>query len=208
MLDSPSGPMARILVVCTGNVCRSPVAEGFLRSALQGRFGDEAPLVASAGTAGWEGEPAMRETVLAAAERGVEISGHIARRLLKEHIEASDLVIAMAGEHRDTVTGSMPEAAARTFTLKELVRLLEGLTANEQGSEPAGTLVRRIVGADALRRAGFPGNPGDEDIADPLGLPLESYRAVAWELDEWCRRLVDGLFGSVQAPAAVTGEED
>ncbi|MGZ8625275.1 MAG: arsenate reductase/protein-tyrosine-phosphatase family protein, partial [Actinomycetota bacterium] len=47
--------MASILVVCTGNVCRSPVAEGLLRAALERRFGERAPVVASAGTAGWEG---------------------------------------------------------------------------------------------------------------------------------------------------------
>jgi hypothetical protein len=53
-----------------------------------------------------------------------------------------------------------------------------------------------------LRLEGFTGNPLDDDIVDPLGLPLESYRAVAWELGEWCGRLVDGLFGMDQVSSA------
>ena len=49
---------------------------------------------------------------------------------------------------------------------------------------------------------GFQGNPFDEDVADPIGLPLQSYRAIAWELDEWIARLVDGLYGAEPVPAA------
>ena len=45
--------MARVLVVCTGNVCRSPIAEGLLRAAFAERLGDGAPEVSSAGTMGW-----------------------------------------------------------------------------------------------------------------------------------------------------------
>ena len=47
-------------------------------------------------------------------------------------------------------------------------------------------------------------NPYDEDIVDPLGMPLETYRAIAWELDDWIDRLLVGLFGPV--PAGVAGE--
>ena len=190
--------MAFILVVCTGNVCRSPIAEGMLRAALEARLGDEAPMVASAGTAGWEGSGAMPESVAAAAEHGVDISGHAARRLEPEHVGAADLVIGMAAEHRDHVAHAMPEAVGRTFTLKELVRLIEALTPADPAGEPLSQRVRR---ADELRRGGFDGNPHDEDVVDPLGLPLESYRAIAWELEAWCDRLADGLAGAVPAPS-------
>lgn len=199
--------MASMLVVCTGNVCRSPMAEGFLRSALRRRFGDDAPLVASAGTAGWEGSPAMDESVRAAAEREVDISGHVARRLLKEHVAAADLVVCMAGEHRDAIVRSVPEAAVKTFTLKELVRLLQALPKPGEGGGSQ-TLVERIAEADRLRSSGFQGNTYDEDVVDPLGLPLDSFRAVGWELDEWSGRLVDGLFGRVAARASLWGEDE
>jgi protein-tyrosine phosphatase len=148
----------------------------------------------------------MPESVEAAAERDVDISGHVGRRLTVEQVQGADLVLAMAGEHRDAVAYEVPEAASRTFTLKELVRLLEGLPAVPDGGEPGGRLVRRIEEADRLRASGFAGNPNDDDVADPLGLPLEAFRAVAWELDEWCHRVADGIYGKAAARAAAGAE--
>lgn len=194
--------MASILVVCTGNVCRSPLAEGFLRAAFEGRLGVSAPAVSSAGTAGWEGSPAMPESVAAAAERGVDISGHRGRALTREHVDDADLIVAMAAEHRDAVARSVPDAEGRTFTLKELVRLLDELRDADTSEPQPEALAARLAEADRLRRRGFEGNPHDEDVVDPLGMPIDSYRAVAWELGEWSRRLADGLFGLAPAEAA------
>lgn len=187
--------MASILVVCTGNVCRSPIAEGVLRAALEARLGERAPLIASAGTAGWEGSGAMPESVVAAEELGVDISGHTARRLRSEHVRAADLVLGMAAEHRDEVADAMPEAAGRTFTLKELVTLLEALPSDPDADPSSDGLSVRVRQADELRRSGFEPNRYDEDVVDPLGLPLEGYRAIASELNRWCDRLVDALVG-------------
>ena len=92
-------------------------------------------------------------------------------------------------------------APGKAFTLKELVRLLEALPAAEAG-DPDTVLADRIARADTLRRSGYEGNPHDEDVADPLGMPLESFRAVAWELDELTGRLADGLFGREPARTA------
>lgn len=190
--------MTSILVVCTGNVCRSPLAEGFLRAALERRLGADAPVVTSAGTAGWHGSAAMPESVEAARERGVDISTHVARRLAVEHAEGADLVVAMAAEHRDAIAALRPELADRTFTLKELVRLVESLPPADPGSDD---IVSRIAAAAARRRDGFRGNPLDDDVVDPLGMPLDNYRAVAWELDEWTERLAEGLAGPVRVQA-------
>ena len=198
--------MVSILVVCTGNVCRSPLAEGFLRATLEGRLGPSAPAVSSAGTAGWEGSPAMAESVAAAAERGVDISGHRGRALTREHVDDADLIVAMAAEHRDAVARSVRDAEGRTFTLKELVRLLDELP-DAAASEPQPeALAARLAEADRLRRSGFEGNPHDEDVVDPLGMPIDTYRAVAWELDEWSRRLADALFGLAPANVAATDQ--
>jgi protein-tyrosine phosphatase len=188
--------MAAILVVCTGNVCRSPIAEGMVREALEARFGRDAPVVASAGTAGWDGSPAMPASVVAAAELGVDVSSHVARRLLPVHVGDAALVIAMAAEHRERIVRAVPEAAGRTFTLKELVRLLEALPPADPRTVTAETWNLRVADAEALRRKGSAIRQDDEDVVDPLGLPLEAYRAIAWELQGWCRRLVDGLAGS------------
>jgi low molecular weight protein-tyrosine phosphatase len=206
--------MASILVVCTGNVCRSPIAEAFLRSALRARFGDRAPSVASAGTSGWEGSRAEPGSVAAAAERGLDVSGHRARRLRNDDVDGATLVVTMATEHRDDIADLHPRVADRTFTLKELVRLLEGPPASEPGPASLGaadpeTLLRdRVAEAHELRRAGFGGNPHDEDVVDPLGMPAETYRAVAAELQEWCERLAAALFGLAPAHAAAGAEVD
>ena len=198
--------MTSILVICTGNICRSPVAEGFLRASLIERFGDRSPSVSSAGTSGWEGSTAMGESIEAARELGVDITPHRARELLPEHVEVADLVLAMAREHEAAVSRSLPDAAAKTFTLKELVRLLESLPPAPAPGDPA-SLPKRVAEAYALRHNGFTGNPQDEDVIDPLGMPLETYRSVAWELRDWIGRLVDGLYGAREAQGAGTLEE-
>ncbi len=190
-----------ILVVCTGNVCRSPIAEGMLRAMLEERLGEAAPLVASAGTAGSDGRTrtATAEAIAAAAELGIDIAGHRARGLRAEHLRAADLVIAMAEEHVEAAVELEPSAAERAFTLKELVRLLEAVPDPEVGATPRETLRARVRQAHELRRRGGPRNPLDTGVVDPIGQGLEVYRAVAWELREWCTRLVDAL-----APAAST----
>lgn len=192
--------MARVLVVCTGNVCRSPIAEGLLRAAFLERLGDGAPEVGSAGTMGWEGSGADPNSIAAAAERGADISGHVARALSTAALASADLVLAMSSEHALAVVREAPEAASRTFTLKELVRLLEALPEVEDASLER--LSERIAEADRLRREGFEGDPRDEGIADPLGMPLDMFRAVAAELDAWCSRLADGLVGRTHARTA------
>ena len=197
--------MAGVLVVCTGNVCRSPIAEGLLRSRLTSRFGADAPAVASAGTMGWVGSSADPASVEAAAERGIDISSHRARALSAAEARTAHLLLAMATEHVEAIEGLVPDAGTRTFTLKELVRLLEALPP-EVGGDPAAALRSRVLQAETLRRSRFEGNPHDVDVADPLGMPLESFRAIAWELDGWCSRLADGLYGRAPARAG-TGVE-
>ncbi|HEY7762134.1 MAG TPA: low molecular weight phosphatase family protein [Actinomycetota bacterium] len=199
--------MTSILVVCTGNICRSPIAEGLLRDALATRFGSEAPSVSSAGVFGVHGSSATPEAVAAAAERGTDIGAHVARRVSAMPPIDDDLVVCMAREHRDALVDTDDRLRDRVFTLKELVRLVESLPPVGVGTGPD-SLPGRVAEAAAARTDGFAGNPHDEDVADPLGLPMQSYRAVAWELDEWVERLVDGLFGPMEARVASGGRSE
>jgi protein-tyrosine phosphatase len=185
--------MTSILVICTGNICRSPIAEGLLRDALRRRFGVSAPSVASAGTSGLEGSGAMPESVLAASELGIDIGGHVARRLTPALAAEADLLLCMARDHRDMFGPPLDE---RAFTLKELVRALETLPPPAADAGPE-ALRERVAAADQARRSGAVANPYDDDIADPLGQPLEAYRAIAWEIETWNDRLVSSLFGSL-----------
>ncbi len=196
--------MSSILVVCTGNICRSPIAEGLLRKALTSRFGERAPSVSSAGIWGVVGSDATPEAVAAAEERGVDIRNHVARGVSGMPPIDDDLVLGMAREHREALVDLDERLRDRAFTLKEFVRLVESLPPAVDG-DPSVSLRERVAEAAAARADGFQGNPHDEDVVDPLGLPMQSYRAVAWELDEWIARLVDGLFGPVEVRAASEG---
>lgn len=161
---------------------------------LTERVGPSAPEVSSAGTIAHDGEPATIEAIDVASAYGIDASSHAARRLTRDDLADAHLVLAVSTEHRDEVNRLDAQAATKTFTLKELVRLLEDLPDRADGGGPE-SLAARIAEAQAHRRAGFDGNPDDEDIADPLGHPLGTYRAVAWELASWSERLVRGLFG-------------
>jgi protein-tyrosine phosphatase len=177
--------MSGILMVCTGNICRSPMAEGFLRAALVERLGEAAPVVTSAGTAGWDGSGAMIDSIRSAQERGVDIRTHLARRLTAEMLEEADLILCMAAEHREAIIRMRPDLEAKTFTIKELVRLVEA-------SPTGGPLDARVAAAAAARNGS--GSPAEaEDIRDPLGDPIEGYREVADELHDLSGRLAAAL---------------
>jgi protein-tyrosine phosphatase len=175
--------MSEILVVCTGNVCRSPMAEGFLRAALDERLGEAAPVVSSAGTAGWDGSGAMEESIRSAQELGVDIRAHQARKLHGAMLEDAVLIVCMAAEHREAIVGAMPDLVTKTFTIKELVRLLER-------AQAGGPLKARVAAAAAARNGS---SPPAEDVRDPLGDPIDGYREVADELYDLSGRLAIAL---------------
>jgi len=188
--------MTSILVVCSGNICRSPIAEGLLRRAIEARLGSSTPVLSSAGTIAMEGTPATPEAVTAAAERGVDIAGHRARRLTDPMIASARLLVCMAAEHREEIEARVPEASDRTFTLKELTRLLELHVPIATTTD----LDARVATAAGARAAGELTDRFDEDVVDPLGMPLETYRAIAWELEEWADRLVVAMLGPAAVP--------
>jgi protein-tyrosine-phosphatase len=91
----------RVLFVCTGNTCRSPMAVGALRRAL----GPDAErvVVESAGIAAREGQPATEPSVRVADEEGVDLTGHRSRRLTSELVDGADLVLVMEPSHLSAV---------------------------------------------------------------------------------------------------------
>jgi len=90
-----------VLFVCTGNICRSPLASSLLERALKDRGLDVT--VGSAGTGAWDGAPASEGAYLVGLERGLDLSGHRARLLTRELVEQADLILTMARHHRARV---------------------------------------------------------------------------------------------------------
>jgi protein-tyrosine phosphatase len=188
----------RVLVVCTGNICRSPMAEGFLRDRSR-RLLDGDLDVSSAGTWARLGSPPMPEAIEASAERGVDVAHLRSTPIEREAIDGADLVLTMAAEHRDEILHVEPRAEPKAFTLKELARLLAALP---EPTPDAGIDDVRDRIAQAHRLRSGPDAPPihDEDVSDPLGLGIQTYRAKAWEIEEHVDALIRGLFG-VEEPA-------
>ena len=139
----------RILLVCTGNTCRSPMAEVLLRRALE-LAKVEGVSVGSAGTGAFGGEPASEGSYLVALENGLDLAGHRARPVTRELVAESDLILAMSRGH---------------------LRKLQTMGA----------------GAKAHLIGDYAGIEGDPEVADPVGGPIEGYRATYLQLDLMAR---------------------
>jgi len=114
--------MKTILFLCTGNICRSPMAEGLFRHAVQGR-GDFRVL--SAGLGALDGQPPTPHSVQAMREIGIDISGQRSRALTAEMVRAADYIFGMTHSHVDTVALLYPQMAEKTFLLREFDESLE-----------------------------------------------------------------------------------
>jgi protein-tyrosine phosphatase len=173
--------------VCTGSICRSPIAESLARLGLARRlaaYEADRIEVTSAGTWGHEGalmEPFAAEVV---REFGGDPGDFRGRELQDEHVAEADLVLTATLDHRAHVVSMGHASGLRTFTLKEFTRLLGVL---EHSAVPSGDLVERgrflVRAAAALRgRMAAPGPEWDE-VADPYGSPLNVFRACASEIN-------------------------
>jgi protein-tyrosine phosphatase len=102
-------------MVCTGNICRSPMAEALLGSRLRQRGAD--PVVSSAGIAALVGSPADPIAVELMRERGLDLAAHRARQLTPELVRASDLVLVMERDQVRVVEELFPAARGRVQRL-------------------------------------------------------------------------------------------
>jgi protein-tyrosine-phosphatase len=97
-----------ILLVCTGNTCRTPMAEAILRTLVDQR-GLTDVTIASAGTGAWEGAPASEGAYLVGLEHGLDLSRHRARPLSPALAGAADLILTMSRSHRQRALDVAPE---------------------------------------------------------------------------------------------------
>ena len=107
--------MKKILFVCTGNVCRSPMAEGLLRHMLRGRNDIQ---VTSAGLGALEGVGATGAAIEVMAELGIDISSHVSQSLGSELVRQADFILTMTRQHYDAIQALHPAAAEKAFLVR------------------------------------------------------------------------------------------
>lgn len=180
----PADPQVfRVLVVCTGNVCRSPLIEQLLR----GMVAECSHVsVSSAGTYAMVDAHMPQPAQDLAVRLGVPAAlpaAHEPTQLTVPRIAEADLVLTASREHRAEVVRLLPRSNRYAFTLREAARLLESVAANppaalsprEALTTPAG--LRALVAAMLAERgyAAMPDDPADDDIVDPYLRPPAVY---------------------------------
>ncbi|MFF2344847.1 low molecular weight phosphatase family protein [Pseudarthrobacter sp. NPDC058119] len=195
----------RILTVCTGNICRSPVAERLLQAGLDqavpGGF-----QVSSAGTRALVGEPMQPLSAEIVRTFGGDPEGFAARQLTPKILRGVDLVLTMTSGHRGEVLQLDASLLKRTFTIREFARMLDVLDhradSQRAGRQPAAVVPSQDAGPDAdgglaanaalwrglparaagVRHLSLPADSSDNDIVDPYRRAPEVYREMEDQL--------------------------
>lgn len=112
--------MGTIMMVCTGNVCRSPMGAGLLRQRLARAGLDAQFQVASAGVWALDGRPASEHAVAVMAEQGIDISSHVAHTINAADMAESDLILVMSREHKQMIRNTWPQYEWKVHRLSEM----------------------------------------------------------------------------------------
>ncbi|SEM80162.1 low molecular weight protein arginine phosphatase [Lihuaxuella thermophila] len=210
--------MLRILFVCTGNTCRSPMAEAILRKIAQD---EELEIeVRSAGVSAMNGSPASKQALQVLGEKGIRHS-HRSRLIEPELVDWADLILTMTRTHKHFMIHDFPDSMEKVYTLKEyadldpekeaLLRKLDRLD-TELEAKRAEIQARFSLRAEdpwpeeaeqALRQEVEPllkerkkllkkmdESSSDPDISDPFGGSVDVYRQCADELEKAIRKIV------------------
>jgi protein-tyrosine phosphatase len=181
------GDEARVLIVCTGNVCRSPFIERLLQQQLDERrpgLGQRI-LVHSAGTGALTGSPMDQRAAAQLLAFGGDPAGFLARDLTPALIAESDLVLTATRAHRGKVALMHPKALRQVFTFcdfADLVQGIDGLSARVTQTDP-GAWVRQVTEEAASRRGLNPPLAlAEADIVDPFQREDEVFVNMAQQI--------------------------
>jgi protein-tyrosine phosphatase len=180
-----------ILFICTGNQCRSPVAEVITRTLTEGM-----PVnVSSAGTDVGNPAPSPKKTLKAASMLGYDLGEHRSQPLADAAaLNSADLVIGFEIAHVAAAVIDRGIDRAKTWLLPQLVTTLEGGPATPPSSpeDLVGGARARLAAADEQRSSASP-MLGDQ-LSDPIGRSAKVHQATARTIDDLCKRMVAGLF--------------
>ncbi|GAA1106309.1 low molecular weight phosphatase family protein [Nesterenkonia jeotgali] len=197
----------RILVVCTGNICRSAQAEQLIRARIAQECPALAPVVEveSAGTGALVGAGMPVEAAELSQQNGGDPTFHRARQLEVQHVRAADLVLVMAAEHRSAVVRLLPRASRNTFLLTEFAALLENAEQNIE-SQTENFLsfsmldrLRAAVKSASVRRGYLPLEDSELiDVVDP-------YRRSKDVYEDSAQQIVQALDRTQRAAVSISG---
>jgi protein-tyrosine phosphatase len=169
--------VTEILVLCTANVCRSPMAQAMLARELAVR--GQPVRVTSAGVAASGIASVPGEVAAVLAGYGLDVTTHRAAVVTAAGLARADLVLTMAREHLRHAVVLDPQAWPRAFTLRELARRGTQAGPREPGEPVAGWLARAHAGRSRMALLGD-GEP--DDVADPFGGRLSDYQRAAAQI--------------------------
>lgn len=178
-----------VMFVCTGNICRSPMAQRLFAARVDPLLPIESFSSGTNGLVGWEMDAASARAL---HELGGDGDGHVARRLEPALIDRADLILGAEPQHVAIVVATDPKARSRSFAMREFAHFGAGIApAGGAADSPAGAegLRDRVRLVDAARSAAPPLPLGQASIGDPYGARMSQVRA--------CARLVSAVVDDV-----------
>lgn len=187
-----SAPSGHILVVCTGNICRSPYLERVLRHELSGT----AITVSSAGTGALVGSPIDPESASRLRTLGADGDTFAARQVSREIVAEADLIIGATRDHLSEVVPLHPRALRYSFALHDLGDLLSAVTRDDIAAAAGDNHVARVAAA-AISKRGIvnPRLPEDSGIIDPYRQGPEVFDQMVEEISVSLPTVVAALRG-------------
>lgn len=202
--------MKNILFICTGNTCRSPMAEALLREKS-----DDKVMVKSAGISAADGQPAHPYTQKVLENKGINLD-HQSRALTGDLVGWADLILTMTENHKRMLLQEYPGALSKAFTLREYVdqedeehwkayheavaetemkraafqSKLKDQSLSEVGIEKLHDEMEEVLMSDMMKIQELERKLPDRDIADPFGGDEEVYRYTCEEIEQLLDKLI------------------